>query len=116
MSSGHSPPTTWSNTSDSMIWASENPRWRLRKGRLASIIPGRPKDRKARETDSNPACALVASAKGRGSRTKGVLPSKGSRADMLGYIEILYVKVNGKNASPDVIMASCTKDRKLGED
>jgi len=65
-----------------MIWASENPRSRLRKGKLASTIAGIPRERKARETESSPAWALVASSSGRGSRTKGALPSKGSRADI----------------------------------
>ena len=41
MSSGHSPPTAWSSEIDSITCASENPRWRLRKRRLAPINCGR---------------------------------------------------------------------------
>ena len=39
-----------------------------------------PRERKAREMLSAPACGLVASCKGRPSKTKGVLASKGKRA------------------------------------
>jgi hypothetical protein len=82
MSSGHSPPTVCSRAIDSMSWASENPRWRLRKERLAPISWGKPRERKARETLSAPAWGLVASRSGRPSRTKGVLCKSGSRAAM----------------------------------
>ena len=71
-----------------MNWASRNPRWRLRKWRLAPMSWGKPKERKARDTLSAPACGLVASCRGRGSKTKGVLCSVGNRA----AIEMIYRK------------------------
>src|ERR1035441_5393447 len=54
-SSGHSSPTAGSRDIDSMNWAAKNPRWRLRRVRLAPVHGGKPKARKARETLSAPA-------------------------------------------------------------
>jgi hypothetical protein len=65
-----------------MNWAAKNPRWRLRRVRLAPVNGGKPKARKARETLSAPAGGRVASRSGRSSKTKGVLCGKGKRADM----------------------------------
>src|SRR5271157_3990506 len=60
---------------------------------------GKPRERKTREMPSRPACGLVASWRGRSSRTKGVLCSKGKRAAMKRYIEYLYYIVNKKDAN-----------------
>jgi len=81
---------------DSMIRTSENPCRRLRRGRLASIIPGRPKHQKARETDSNPACALVGLGQRAGIQDEGRLAQQRHASEYRLTIENIYANVKDK--------------------
>jgi hypothetical protein len=83
MSSGQSPPMACNMDICSINWLSSKPRLRFLTLTLASISPGYPSDRKARDMASAPAWGLLASVRGLGSNTNGVFLNIGSLADMI---------------------------------
>jgi len=80
---------------------------------LAATRFGRRSERKTRDTESRPVWALVASAKGRGSQTKGVFWNRFRRGGIKKHIGNLYRAMATKKHSAIIFFHPI---RKLGED
>src|ERR1035438_6001250 len=116
MSSGHSPPTVWSREIDSMSWASEKPRWRLRKGRWASINWGKPKARPAREILSAPGTRAGGLGQGARIQDKGRLAQEGQASGHGLAIGNLYAKVKEKMRFHQGFLQTVAFRRGLGKE